>query len=98
MNTSAKGRAREHKTMKVLRADGWQCARAAASKGEGGIDIIAWNYRDIRFIQVKSGKAIKNSAADRILSRIRKALNAPNNAWIELWNWEDYAKSPKVWL
>lgn len=42
MNTSAKGRTREHRTMKMMRESGYSCLRAAASKGEGGVDIVFW--------------------------------------------------------
>lgn len=49
------GRAREYKAMNLLREAGYECIRAAGSKGHW--DIVAWKHTDfepIRFIQVKS--------------------------------------------
>jgi len=50
-----KGRAREYKTMAILKRDGWKVSRSAAS--HGAVDVFAAKGGKMLLIQVKSGRA-----------------------------------------
>jgi Holliday junction resolvase len=54
MNTAKKGRKREHKSIALLEAAGYQCVRAAASLGT--FDIVGISKQDIVLVQVKSNR------------------------------------------
>ncbi len=51
----AKGRAREYRTMAILKRDGWKVSRSAAS--HGAVDVFAAKDGRMLLIQVKSGRA-----------------------------------------
>lgn len=50
----ARGRAAEYRTIRLLEAAGYTCARTAGS--HGCADVIAWNAQGWRLIQVKRGR------------------------------------------
>lgn len=52
MNTAAKGRRNEHKSMKLLESLGYTVIRSAASKG--AFDIVGLSATDIVALQVKT--------------------------------------------
>jgi hypothetical protein len=47
-----RGRAREYRTMRLLRASGFECQRSAGSHGVW--DVIGWNDVSVVFVQCKS--------------------------------------------
>jgi Holliday junction resolvase-like predicted endonuclease len=47
-----KGRRAENEAQRMLERDGYEVARSAGSHGPA--DLIAWNEREIRFIQIKA--------------------------------------------
>lgn len=51
MNKYSKGRRFEYKIMRLLKADGYNVLRSAGSHGL--YDIVAWNSKEVRFIQAK---------------------------------------------
>ena len=74
-----RGRAREYQALRILRSEGWLCSRSAAS--HSAVDIFACKDGEMRFIQVKSGKA-RVTKKDR--SRLKEWMNASgSNA--EIW-------------
>jgi Holliday junction resolvase len=52
MNTSRKGRAREHQSRRRLEQQGYSVMLAAASKGT--FDLVAVGPDDVQFVQVKA--------------------------------------------
>jgi Holliday junction resolvase len=90
MNASAKGRRAEHKARMILRADGFEVIRAAASKGVA--DLVAWNAETIVFVSVKSGTKYA-SVVERAALR---ALPRPANARIEIWRFPDRCLAPVI--
>ena len=89
INTAAKGRRLEHKTIRVLEAAGYDCTRAAASKGTW--DIVAMNEDNLRLIQVKAnhppGPKERQSMA---------GAKAPPLASTEFRVWKDNVREPLI--
>ena len=54
MNTKAKGSRNEHRSMRLLEADGYRCTRSAASLGAW--DIVGVGVRSFVLVQVKTGR------------------------------------------
>lgn len=90
MNTKGKGWRSEHKTMKLLEAIGFDCIRAGASLGR--FDIIAWNKKEIKFIQVKTN----NNPPKEEMEALQEYSNLPENAVKELWVWYDRERKPRI--
>lgn len=75
-----KGRNREYKVLRILRAEGWVCSRSAMSHGP--VDIFAAKEGKSLLIQVKSGK--KRKMQKRELNQLvnwAKAFNAEAQIW-----------------
>ena len=89
INTAAKGRRLEHKTIKLLESAGYRCTRAAASKGVW--DIIAIGPVSIRLIQVKA-----NGAPGPLEREQMELFEAPPNVTKEYWVWVDKAREPII--
>lgn len=89
INTAAKGRRLEHKTIKLLEAAGYVCTRAAGSKGVW--DIIAIGPVGIRLIQVKANKPPGPLEREQM-----GEFQAPANATKEMWVWKDRAREPII--
>ena len=89
INTAAKGRRLEHKTIRRLEAEGYDCTRAAASKGTW--DIVAIGNEGIRLIQVKANRAPGSKERRQMVMAA-----APPNASKEFWVWKDNAREPII--
>ncbi len=89
MNTAAKGRRQEHRSIALFEALGYVCVRAAASKGAW--DFVAISREGIALVQVKSGRwpSPKERAA-------LAALPVPSNAVKVLHRWRRHARQPDV--
>ena len=89
INTAAKGRRLEHKTIRVLEAAGYDCTRAAASKGTW--DIVAMNEDNLRLIPGQAnhppGPKERQSLA---------GAKAPPLASREFWVWKDNVREPLI--
>ena len=81
-----KGRAREYRTMDILRKDGWLASRSAAS--HGAVDVFAAKGGKILLIQVKSGRArVKKEELEELVSWGRNS-----NGDAEVWHFSDGGK------
>ena len=89
INTAAKGRRLEHKTIKMLEAAGYRCTRAAGSKGVW--DIVAIGPDGIRLVQVKANGAPGPSERKQM-----EIFEAPSNVSKEYWVWVDKARQPVI--
>lgn len=89
MNTKAKGSRRERQTKKMLEAVGYDCTKAGASLGQ--FDLVCWNQKEIRMIQVKSNRCSKSERES-----IQEYKNVPSNCSKELWIWKDRVKEPVI--
>lgn len=89
MNTAAKGRRLEHKSIKIYRAEGFWCIRAAGSKGAW--DFVAVKGNAFHLVQVKSGDWPSKA-------EIREMKRTPQSAWATrvLHRWKPRAKAPDV--
>ena len=94
MNTARKGARNEHKTLAHLRAAGYECIRAPASRGL--FDVWAVDSTGpvniVRYIQVKSNTWVHGDERKRME---KFAVNNPA-ASVEMWRWDDYARAPRV--
>mgnify|MGYP003627953788 CR=1 FL=1 len=91
INTAAKGRRLEHKTIKVLKRVGYDCMRSAASKGTW--DVIAIGPVDIRLVQVKANRPPGPIERENMAEAV-----APPNATKEFWVWKDGEREPYIEL
>jgi len=82
MGSSRKGADRERRARDVLARWGYEVMRAAGSHGP--VDLIAWNTRKARLIQVKSASSVRRR---RDIADL-KALRAPPHSSVELWVWQ----------
>lgn len=92
MNTAHKGRRQEHRSIRIYKAQGFECIRAAGSKGAW--DFIAISGHTIVLVQVRSGKWPPPAERRRL-----GAFLAPLNCQRELHRWRPRARTPdvKVW-
>ncbi len=93
MNTKAKGNRLEYKTIKLLRAAGYQCMRSAASLGP--FDIIATNRLGMRCIQVKANGWPRPEERESLRAA---GKNLPSQATVECWRWNDGDREPLIKL
>ena len=89
INTAAKGRRLEHKTIKLLESAGYRCTRAAASKGVW--DIVAIGPNCIRLIQVKANKAPGPLEREEM-----QEFQVPQGVTREYWVWKDREREPII--
>lgn len=93
MNTARKGRRNEHRSIKIYEAQGFECMRAAASKGTW--DFIATSEHNIVFVQVRSGRwpGLRERAE-------LAAFKAPAKCIREMHRWRARQRLPdvKVWI
>lgn len=78
MKNKAKGYRREYQARKLLEKTDFDVVRAGGSIGI--FDLIAWNRKQIRFIQVKS-----NWCSPQEREAIREYKNCPPNSTKEIW-------------
>jgi Holliday junction resolvase len=82
MTRYTKGRAREYRTMIMLKKDGWLVSRSAAS--HGAVDVFAAKDGRLLLIQVKSGRArVKKTELEEL---IRWGSQASGDA--EVWHFK----------
>jgi Holliday junction resolvase len=74
-----RGRAKEYRTMDILRNDGWYVSRSAASHSP--VDVFAAKAGSVLLIQVKSGKARVKPDEMRELVKWAEAFNAHAEVW-----------------
>jgi Holliday junction resolvase len=89
MNTKAKGSRRERRAIALLEAAGYRCTRAAASLGT--FDVVAVGPRDVKLLQVKSGRWPGSVELEAI-----QLFACPSFVSKEVWRWNDYARQPVV--
>lgn len=89
VNTSRKGRRREHQSRALLEAQGYVVIRSAASLGR--FDLVAVGPADILLIQVKANRW---PSADE-LAELR-AFPTPANCRRLVHRWRDRQASPDV--
>lgn len=89
MNTAAKGRRNEHRSMAVLEAAGYRCTRSAASLGDW--DIIGIGVTDFVLCQVRT-RDFPGPRERRALA----AFTAPMNTRKLLHRWRDRQRRPDV--
>jgi hypothetical protein len=92
MNTAAKGRRNEHRSMAIYRALGFEVLRSAGSKGAW--DFVAISGHNVVLVQVKSG-AWPGPAERAKLAAFRTPLNCNR----EIHRWRPNARRPdiRVW-
>lgn len=73
------GRNAEYLAKALLLKQGYEVVRSAGSKS--AIDLVAWNERETRFIQVKKGRGVIRPAEELKL----RALVIPPNSSVEVW-------------
>jgi len=81
-----RGRAREYKTMAILKKDGWKVSRSAAS--HGAVDVFAAKGGRILLVQVKSGRArVKKDELEELVDWGRNS-----NGDAEVWHFRGRGK------
>ena len=81
-----RGRAREYKTMAILKKDGWKVSRSAAS--HGAVDVFAAKGGRILLVQVKSGRArVKKDELEELVDWGRNS-----NGDAEVWHFKGRGK------
>lgn len=88
MHAKAKGNRAEYKSIRLLEKEGYQCVRAAASKGT--FDVVAVGLFDILLIQVKGGKEWPRPDE---MERIRQ-FPCPPGVKKLVHRWRDYQSIP----
>ena len=76
------GRDAEYRAIDDLALEGWAAERTAGSHGTA--DVIAWNDRLIRYIQIKTFRANKPPSYAKDLKQLQD-LPVPPNGSTELW-------------
>lgn len=89
MNTAAKGRRNEHRSMALFEAMGYETLRSAASKTRW--DFIAWNAHETYFVQVRTGRW--PSPAE--MEDFKQAMIPPRSSKI-IHRWEQGQRLPLV--
>jgi Holliday junction resolvase len=81
-----RGRAKEYRTMELLKKEGWLVSRSAAS--HGAVDVFAAKGGRVLLVQVKSGKArIKKEELEEL---VLWGKNSDGDA--EVWHFKDGGK------
>ena len=89
MNTAAKGRKNEYRSIEILEAAGYWCTRAAASKGP--VDIVGIGKTGVVLVQVKS-----NRWPDPAEMEALSLLPTPDNCRVIIHRWRDRQRLPDV--
>jgi hypothetical protein len=89
MNTSAKGRRNEHRSIALLESLGYECVRAAASKGV--FDIVGIGSADFILLQVKTRDWPGVAEMETL-----RLFPAPGNARKLVHRWRDRVRLPDV--
>ena len=97
MKTGAKGRRREYQAIEILNSEGYNCTRAAASKGLWDIIAILSRAQEnrnpiVRVVQVKS-----NHPPPRLeLERMRSYVTHGGLISKEIWIFKDGNTEPEI--
>ncbi len=89
MNAKRKGTRNEHRSIRLLEADGYRCTRAAASLGAW--DIIGIGSADMVLVQVKTN-AWPGSTEIETLTEFR----CPQNCRRLIHRWRDRLRLPDI--
>lgn len=89
VNTSAKGRKREYRSMRLLESLGYRCVRSAASLGT--FDLVAIGPTDILLVQTKANRWPSPEEIETM-----RLFRAPANARKIVHVWKDHARAPMV--
>ena len=89
MNTAAKGRRQEHRSIRLFEDLGYRCTRAAGSMGCW--DFIGVSREGIVLVQVKSGRWPGPKERAELA-----AFPVPSNAVKVLHRWRKHARKPDV--
>jgi len=89
MNTAAKGRRNEHRSIALLEAAGYRCTRSAASLGDW--DIIGIGSTDLLLVQCKTRDWPGPAEIETL-----KLFPAPGNARKLIHRWRDRVRLPDV--
>ena len=89
MNTAAKGRRQEWRSIAIYEGWGFRCLRSAGSKGAW--DFIAVNHEGIVLVQVRSGRWPSPAECAEL-----KAYPVPTNARKVIHRWKLRARAPEV--
>jgi hypothetical protein len=89
MNTAAKGRRNEHRSIALLKSLGYECIRAAASRGV--FDIVGIGSADFILLQVKSNQWPGAAEVETL-----RLFPAPPNARKLVHRWRDRVRLPDV--
>jgi hypothetical protein len=89
VNTKAKGTRAEHRSIRLLKASGYACTRAAASLGAW--DIIGVGSTDFALVQVKT-----RDWPGSVETETLKAFPAPPNCRKLVHRWRDRQRQPGV--
>ena len=74
------GRRREYKAIALLREAGFECIRAAGSKGH--FDIVAWNNALVKFGQVKTNPPTQVELESLKQALLPRSVHAAVEVWI----------------
>ena len=88
-NKKAKGSRQERKIKKILESQGYVCLKSGSSLGI--FDLICFNRKEIRFIQVKS-----NFCSPKEKKRIKQFKDIPINGQKEIWVFKNYHREPII--
>ena len=89
VNTKAKGTRAEHRSIRLLKASGYACTRAAASLGAW--DIIGVGSTDFALVQVKT-----RDWPGSVETESLKSFPAPPNCRKLVDRWRDRQRAPDV--
>lgn len=89
MNSKAKGTRNEHRSIRLLEADGYRCCRSAASLGAW--DIIGIGSTDVVLVQVKS-----NAWPGAVEMETLATFTTPGNCRRLVHRWRDRQRLPDV--
>ena len=84
-----RGRAKEYRTMAILKEEGWKVSRSAAS--HGAVDVFAAKDGRMLLIQVKSGRArVKKEELQELID-----WGKNSNGDAEVWHFKGRGKVEK---
>ncbi|MBM3763413.1 MAG: hypothetical protein FJW36_24650 [Acidobacteria bacterium] len=89
MNRAAKGRRCEYKSIQLLRDEGFEVIRAAASKGV--FDLVGIGAAGLALIQVKANAWPGRAEVERM-----RAFPVPPGARRLIHRWDDGEREPRI--
>ena len=89
----AKGVRGEKKSRRYLESIGYYVIEARGS--HGAVDLVATSIHHVRYIQVKSGRALGKAELEKVRVALRR-VPVPDNGVREIHQWFDYDRAPHV--